>query len=200
MNKIFVALLCGVISLASLTASAQSTVRVRGTITAYDGQVLAVKSREGKDLQIQLTDKTTVAYPKAIPLSEIKSGDYVGTTAVPDASGTLVAREVHLFAESARGAGEGHFAWDSEPGSTMTNATVTKTVKAVNDRELTLEYKGGAQRVRVPEGTPVVTSVPADRTLLQPGVYIFVSASVAADGSMTATRIQATKDGVKPPI
>lgn len=200
MNRFSIALLCGVLSLASSMANAQNTLRVRGTISGFDGTVLSVKSREGENLQLQLTDSTTVSYPKAVALSEIKPGDYIGTTATPDSEGRLVAREIHLFAESARGTGEGHFSWDMEPRSTMTNANLAKKVKAANGQELTLEYKGGTQKILVPDGIPVVTAVPADRSLLQPGVYVFISARVAADGSMTAARIQASKDGIRPPM
>lgn len=200
MNRLSIAFLCGVLVLASSMASAQNTLRVRGTISDFDGTVLSVKSREGENLKLQLTESTTVSYPKAVKLSEIKPGDYIGTTATPDSEGRLVAREVHLFAETARGSGEGHFSWDMEPRSTMTNANLTKMVTAANGQELTLEYKGGTQKILVPEGVPVVTAVPGDRSLLQPGVYVFISVRVAADGSMTATRIQASKDGIKPPM
>lgn len=200
MNRLSIAFLCGVLVLASSMASAQNTLRVRGTISDFDGTVLSVKSREGENLKLQLTESTTVSYPKAVKLSEIKPGDYIGTTATPDSEGRLVAREVHLFAETARGSGEGHFSWDMEPRSTMTNANLTKMVTAANGQELTLEYKDGTQKILVPEGVPVVTAVPGDRSLLQPGVYVFISVRVAADGSMTATRIQASKDEIKPPM
>lgn len=199
MSKLSIAIFCGALSLVSAVANAQSTMRVRGTISAFDGKVLSVKSREGKDLKLQMTDGTTVSYPKAIKLSDIKPGDYIGTTATPDSEGRLVAREVHLFPEASRGVGEGHTPWDAEPGSTMTNANLAKMVKSNNGQELTLEYKGGARNVLIPEGIPVVTVVPADRSLLQPGTYVFVVVQVAADGALTAARIQAAKDGIKPP-
>jgi len=199
MNKLSISFLCAALFLVSAVANAQSTMRVRGSISAYDGKVLSVKSREGKDLKLQMTEGTTVSYPKAIKLSDIKPGDYIGTAATPDSEGRLVAREVHLFPETSRGVGEGHYPWDAEPGSTMTNASLAKMVKSNNGQELTLEYKGGARTVLIPEGIPVVTAVPADRSLLQPGTYVFVVVQVAADGSMTAARIQAAKDGVKPP-
>jgi hypothetical protein len=199
MNRLSTAIFCGALSLASALANAQDTLRVRGIISAFDGTVLSVKSREGKDLKLQVTEATTVSYPKAIKLSDIKPGDYIGTAATPDSEGRLVAREVHLFPETSRGVGEGHYPWDAEPSSTMTNANLAKMVKSNDGQELTLEYKGGARKVLIPEGIPVVTAVPADRSLLQPGTYVFAIAQVAPDGSMTATRIQAAKDGVKPP-
>jgi hypothetical protein len=51
----------------------------------------------------------------------------------------------------------------------------------------------------VPEGTPIVTTVPADASFLKPGEYVFASARVDAEGKMTVLRIQVSKDGVKPP-
>ena len=81
----------------------------------------------------------------------------------------------------------------------MTNANIAKAVKSTSGHELTLEYKGGSQTIQVPDGTPIVMTVAADRALLQPGTYIFTIAQVAADGTMTTQRIQAEKDGVKPP-
>ncbi len=196
MNKLRMALLCGALALVTAAADAQTNVRVRGTITAFDGRVLSVKSRDGKDLKLQLADNATVAAAKAITLADLKSGDYVGVTALPNTEGKLVAREVHTIARTVP---EGHGPWETEPGATMTNANIAKTVKAISGHDLTLEYKGGSQTILVPEGVPIVTTVPADRTLLAPGTYVFIAAQAAADGTLTALRIQASKDGVKPP-
>ena len=61
MNKLSIALLFGALMLASAAADAQTNVRVRGTITAFDGQVLSVQSRDGKDLKLQMAENATVA-------------------------------------------------------------------------------------------------------------------------------------------
>jgi hypothetical protein len=194
--KFFATLLAAALLFASASAGAQTNVRVRGTITAVEGDVLAVKSRDGKDLRLQLTDKTTVAAAKAISLKDLKKGDYVGSATVKGPDGTLVAREVHTIARSVR---EGHGPWDLEPGSMMTNANVATVVSVDKGHELTLEYKDGAQKILVPAGTPIVTTVPADRSFLKAGEYLFAATEVAADGKMTALRIQVSKDGVRPP-
>jgi len=81
----------------------------------------------------------------------------------------------------------------------MTNAMVSAVVQASSGRELTLKYKDGSQKILVPAGTPIVTAVPADRSLLVPGEYVYIAADVGADGKMTASRIQVSKDGVRPP-
>ena len=82
----------------------------------------------------------------------------------------------------------------------MTNARVTAVVQSTNGRELTLTYKDGAQKIIVPEGTPIVTAQPADRAL-QAGRDRVSGGEKAADGTVTPTgRIQVSKDGVEPPM
>lgn len=184
-------LLFAVLAIASLAAQAQSTLRVRGTITAFDGNVLSVKSREGKDLQLRLTDKTVVAAAKAMKLEDLKPGDYVGSTTRTGADGTLIAVEVHTLASTTP---PGHIAWDLEPGSMMTNGNVGTLVQAAGGQHLTLEYKGGPQKIFIPPGTPIVTNTPVDRSFLKPGEYVFTGAQIAPDGTMTVQRIQVSRD------
>ena len=185
---------------ASPLAEAQAAMRIRGTITGLEGNVLSVKSRDGKDLKIHLADNLGVSGTKAITLADIKPGDYVGTAATKRPDGTLVALEVHLFPAALRGVvPEGHTPWDLEPGSTMTNATLMAVVQVAGGREMTLEYKGGSQKILVPDGVPMATTVPGDRSLLVPGAYVFMVAQVAPDGKISVSRIQVSKDGVKPP-
>jgi hypothetical protein len=61
MDQIRIALLFTALALASAAADAQTPGRVRGTITAIDGNVLSVKSREGQDLKIELAPNATFA-------------------------------------------------------------------------------------------------------------------------------------------
>ena len=175
---------------------AQSNMRVRGTITSLDGDVLSVKSRDGKDLKVHITDDVGVAVAKAVKFEDIKQGDYVGSAAMKRPDGTLVALEVHYLPPQAA---PGHTAWDLEPGSMMTNANVEAMVTAPGKRELTLKYKDGMQKILVPDGVPIVRAVPGNRADLKPGEYIWAGAQAAPDGKITAPRIQVSKDGVKPP-
>ena len=199
MNRLRIALIFGALALASAGADAQQAGRVRGTITAVDGNVLSVKSREGSDLKIALAPDATFAYMKKMSFADIKPGTPLGTTAVKGPDGKLVARELHLFPADKPIPNEGHRPWDLEPGSTMTNAAVTAMVQATDGREITLSYKDGAQKVVVPDGVPIVMAVNGDRSLLVTGQYAVIAVNVGADGKMTATRIQITKDGIRPP-
>ena len=188
-------ILLGLLAIASASVHAQSTVRVRGTITAFDGSILSVKSRDGKDLKLKLADNATIVAAKAITLNDLKPGDYVGSTTRSGPDGARVAVEIHTLAPTTP---EGHTPWDLEPESMMTNANVA-SVESAGGQYVTLQYKGGSQKIMVPAGTPIVTNTPADRSYLKPGEYIFTAAQVGADGTMTVQRIQVSRDGVRPP-
>jgi hypothetical protein len=184
-----------VLAVVSFAAFAQNTTRIRGTIARLDGDALTVKTREGKEVKIQLAPDATVAVAKAASLSDIKPGTYVGSAAMKRADGTLVAKEVHTLPPQAPA---GHMPWDLEPGSTMTNANLAGVAKASGGQEITLEYKDGSQKILVPPGTPIVMFVPGDRSALKPGETIFTTARVEADGKLSTQRIQVSKDGARP--
>ena len=138
-------------------AGAQTSMRVRGTITAIDGDVMSVKARDGSDLKLQLPDNVAVTVAKTYKFEDIRRGDYVGATTVLGAEGALTALEVHYSPPTVP---EGHGPWDLQPGSMMTNANVDSIVTNTGKRELTLQYKGGSQTIRVPDSTPIVRAVP----------------------------------------
>jgi hypothetical protein len=186
--------------LAASAYAQQGSTRIRASVQSFDGRTLVVKTAIGKEIRLAVNEKTGISYPRLVKLADIKEGDFVGSAAMPGPDGKLVAREVHVFPEAQRGLGEGHREWD-EPGSTMTNGAVSKSARGVKGQELTVAYKGGTQTIVVPEGTTVVTNLPGDKSLLVPGSYVIVQATIGADGTVTAQRIQATsKDGVKPPM
>ena len=191
--------LLSVLLLVAGIASGQTQIRVRGTITAVEGNLLSVKSREGKDLRIEIAPDAVFGYMRKLSLADVKPGTPLGTSAVTGPDGKIVALELHLFPAGRPVPNEGHRPWDLEPGSTMTNGMVTAVAEAGNGHELTLSYKEGTQRVVVPAGIPIVTSQAGDRSLLVVGQYAFIAATVAADGRMTAQRLQVEKDGVRPP-
>ncbi len=186
----------------ALPALAQTTppMRVRGTISGLTGNTLSVDGRDGQKLEITLADPVTVVTVKKVALSAIAANDYVGIATRTAADGKQTALEVLVFPESARGAGEGHYAWDLEPGSMMTNGTVKGAVTASAGRELTVAYKDGSTTIDVPPTAPVVTFAPASREDLKPGAKVFCVATKSADGKLAAARVTVGKDGVVPPM
>jgi hypothetical protein len=197
MKKLFAASLALVCALA--LAQAPPTQRLRGTVKSIDGATLVVAERSGETMSLSLADNFSVNEVVPIAASAITPGSFIGTAAVPGADGTLTALEVVVFPEAARGTGEGHSAWDLQPGSTMTNATVAQLDAAPEGRKLKLRYKDGEKTVVVPESVPIVTFKPADRTLLVPGAKVIVFAQLR-DGKPTAMRALAGRNGFAPPM
>jgi hypothetical protein len=177
-------------------AQAQSQdIRVRGTVTAFDGRLISIKSREGRDLQVDLPDNANVAATKAITLDDIKPGAVLGVTTVKRPDGSIVAIDVRPIPPAAS---LGLSAYDLQPESTMTNAALEASVASAQGRELTLNYKTGTVKVLVPPGTPMSQSVPGSRADIKPGETIFLVARPGEGGKLTALRAQVSKDGVKP--
>lgn len=180
--------------LASLSAQAQ-IVRLRGTITSLDADVLSVKTREGKDVKLQLAPDAQVVTTKKVSADEFKPGSYVGVTSLKDADGHLVAKRVHALGPQVP---QMHGAWDSIPGSTMTNSNITGITKMGSGSELTLKNKDGEQKILVNAETEYYNFVPGTRADLKKGETIFTGARVEGDKFMTQ-RVAVSKDGVKPP-
>ncbi|MGH7095048.1 MAG: hypothetical protein ACREFB_16145 [Stellaceae bacterium] len=175
-------------------------VRVRGTVEKLDGQVLTIKTREGPVVNIALVPGFKVATLVKAKLSDITDGDYVASTGVKGTDGKLHAVEVRIFPAKLRGAGEGQRPWDLEPGSLMTNATVSGTAKAPDGEVLTVTSKGETSSYIVGPDCPVLTTGTGDSSLLKPGAAVFMIARKAPNGGLTSTRLYAEKDGVKPPM
>lgn len=190
--------LCSASALVFAQATAP-TVRLRGTIEKVEVGSITLKERNGEMVQLVMSDATPVSEIVPIALADIQPGSYIGTAAMPQADGSQVALEVLVFPEAARGMGEGHFPWDLQPQSTMTNATVADLVTAGDGRTLTLKYKDGEKKLLVPANVPVVTFKPGDKTLLVPGAMVLVNAQVV-DGKPTAQRILAGRNGFAPPM
>lgn len=174
-------------------------VGVRGAITAIDGDAMHVKVNSGEDVTVLLTPATQVRAVTLAKIDEIKPGSYIGSAAMPNADGSLTALEVHVFPPAMAGTGDGHRAFDLKEGSSMTNGTVGDLVVS-NGRTLTVKYKGGEQKIVVPEDVPIVNLEPGDRSLLKAGVNVVLFAAKGADGTITAQAISAGKDGVTPPM
>ena len=211
------AILAVLASLASSMALAQTpagpaspsspVVRVRATIEKIDASSITVKDRSGEVVTLVRAADMPVNEVYAIQLADIKPGSYVGTAAMPHPDGSQVALEVLVFPEAARGSNEGHYPWDLQPQSTMTNATVADLSAAPSTvpggQKMTLKYKDGEKVVIVPASAPVVTFKPASlddqKVLLGPGARVLINAQ-DKDGKPTALRMIVGRNGFAPPM
>ena len=190
----------GIVSLASLATAQTSTERIRGDVLRLDANILQVKTRAGEALTVKLADNFAVSAIVRRNLAAVVPGAFVGTATMSNPDGTLRALEVLVFPEAARGSGEGHYPWDLQPGSMMTNATVSDVVAVDAARRMTLRYKDGEKVVVVPPDAPIVSFEPGDRAMLVPGAHVILGAARQPDGTLTASRISVGKDGLVPPM
>src|SRR6185503_5814151 len=167
------------LALLAFGAAAQAPQRVRGTISAAQGDAIVVDEKT----TVKLGDRTEIVYTQPIALSELKPGDFLGVTSVKHADGKLVAYEVRRFPKPLN---PGHRPFDGRDDQTMTNATVTLLVQASSGRELTLGYEGGSQKIVVPQTASISALVPGTRAQLVRGAPV----SLTMDAAGTALRIQ----------
>jgi hypothetical protein len=183
----------------ALPATAQDTVRVRGTIERIDGPVFVVKTRDGSEVKLTVTDNPLWVVIVPGKMSDIKAGMYVGSAGTMQEDGTQKAIEVHIFPESMRGTGDGHYDWDLLPKSKMTNGNVEQAVTGVDGPLLSVKYKDGEKKLVVTPQTVVVTYEKGQREDIQPGTKIFVSAAKKQpDGTLQTPRITYGRNGEGP--
>jgi hypothetical protein len=187
-------------TLAGTAAAADQTIHLRGTITAVDHDTISLSTATGP-ATVMLAPTTRVAYVVKSDLSAIKPGMAVGSAAVAGPDGTLRAREVHIFPAGST-PNLGVTPWDSEPGSSMANATVTTIadakVDSVGGHILTLTLPTGDVHVFVGPATPVTTSTPADSSALVVGAHVIVFVVKHDDGSQTIRAVNVGQNGLTP--
>ena len=200
--------------------AAPQKVRVRGTITAINGNTIAVKSYNGHTVDLMLQPGTKFAALVRASLSDIKAGDFVGVGATGPED-HLTALEVLIFPASMRGVGEGHYGWSipaavaraDRPGTataveapivqgTMTNGTVAAGTGSASGTELTIAYDHGNKvRILVPPDAPVVRLLPARRSVVVPNAKAFVVATQSGDKSgLSAGFVAVGEHGLTPPM
>ena len=185
----------------AVPASAQETVRIRGTIERVEGPVYVIKNRDGEEVKLTVTDNPLYVAIVKSTMADIKPGMFVGSTGMTQPDGTQKAIEVHIFPESMRGTGEGHYDWDLKPNTKMTNANVEQTVAGTDGPVLTVKYKDGEKKLMVTPETAVVSYAIGSKDDLKPGTKIFVAAAKKQpDGTVQTPRITYGKDGLTPPM
>jgi hypothetical protein len=212
----------------SITAVAAPTpVRLRGTITAITANTLTLKTDGGKTEQIAIGGDTHYLKVEKSSLGMIDKNSYIGT-ATKTVGAQLIALEVVIFPNALRGTGEGHYAWDKIPdttldstaktsstmtngnvaavsgagskvSSTMTNGNVAAAKSSDGVKRLTVTYKGGEQTIIVPPTAPIVKFRPGAKADATDGSHVFVKAS-ETDGKISADVVAVGVDGVVPPM
>jgi hypothetical protein len=200
MNKTIRMALAGAIFVASCAMASAQTVRVRGTIEKTDGNVLTLKSGDGAEVKLTLTENALIVAVVKATLADVKEGTFLGSAAMPQPDGSQKALEVHIFPEQMRGTGEGHRPYAPVANSTMTNGSAAgATVAGVDGSTITVKYKDGEKKIVVPPNVPIVRYEIGGKGDLKPGAHFAVlAATKKPDGTLEAARINVGRDGVVP--
>ena len=199
MTKRFVPALALSAVLLATAALAAPPPRTRGTVQSVNGDELTLDTRGGQKIEVKMTPETRIMSATQAQFNDIKPDSFVGVTAAPEQGGKLKALEVHVFAPSLRGTGEGHYDWDLGPSTSMTNGAVG-ALAGTQGRTMTVNYKGGDKQIDVPEDTPIVAMAPADKSVIKPGAHVLVLGNKGADGAVSAGALVVGVNGVTPPM
>jgi hypothetical protein len=174
--------------------------RIRGTVEKLAGDKLTIKARDGMDMTVALTPKTRIASLVRKSLADIKPGDFLASAGVKGTDGKIHAIEVRIMPQAAAASGGRQAPWDQGPDSVMTDAIVGTVEKAAQGEVVHVKFKGGESEYSIGPDVPILAPVPGDKSLLQPGMAVFVFGPKAADGSVTAIAMYVEKNGIKPPL
>ena len=192
-------------AVSAVYAQQPQTQRLSGTIERIDGNTIFAKGRDGAAITLKLADNVVVTAVLKATVADIKPGAYIGSGAVPQADGSQKAVEVHIFAESMRGQGDGHRpGWYGTPNGTMTNGAVeptgtVSTVGAGGEPSFVVKYKEGDKRIVVPANAHIVRYEVGSKSDIKAGApFSILAAAKQPDGTFTAPRINVGKDGGAP--
>ena len=181
--------------------------RVRGTVVSVSPTTLVVHPATGSDVSVAIGPDTKYATVVKSDLGQVDKDSYIGT-ATKSVGDQLVALEVVIFPAAMRGAGDGHYDWDTinDPtmsghasASSMTNGNVDATTDKSGAKQIVVSYKGGKQTIVVPPTAPIVAFEPAEMSAVKKGATVFVNGT--EDGGKVVGRFVAIgTPGANPPM
>jgi hypothetical protein len=203
--------------------------RIRGTVSSVSADTLAVHTTSGEDVSITLGSATKYLQVEKASLGDIEKDSYIGT-ATKSVGSMLVALEVVIFPPAMKGTGDGHYAWDTLPDSTvsgggktasmMTNGNVASVAapaaapgvnsSMTNGNVAATTSKDGTKELTVAyKGGQQTIIVPptAPIVMFKPGTVSDVTKGASVfinamkdEGKITANAVAVGVNGVKPPM
>ncbi|MBT2325035.1 hypothetical protein J7E62_22125 [Variovorax paradoxus] len=182
---------------------------IRGRVTLVEGSLIAVKTGDGRTLSIGLHDSTTVIGLSKGSFAEVDFGVYVGAVAVKLEEYSPIVRdsavwlhksfELRIIDDKLRGIALGHRKWDLKPDSIISHGWVDDLeVRVLSIKWGPTDYD--ETDVEVPRDVPIHKMSLADRSLIKPGMSVFVGAQKGSDGKYVALFVIVGKDGIVPAL
>jgi hypothetical protein len=164
------------------------TTRLQGTIEQASAAAVVIHAKDGSSPELAIGPKTIIVETRPARLEDVKAGDFIASAAMRGADGKLHSSELRIFPEALRGLGEGQRPM-SAPNQTMTNASVYEVAAGPEGRVIKVKFEGGESELIVGPEVPISALVVTGPDSLKVGEKVFVLASKASDGALTALRI-----------
>ncbi|KWE48619.1 hypothetical protein WL76_00730 [Burkholderia ubonensis] len=190
-------------------AEAPEPDHIRGQIVNVDGKAIAVKTRDGRTVNLTLADDTTIISLTKASFTDVDFGTYVGAVAVRLDEYSPIVRdslswlhkgfELRIVDDALRGIALGERKWDLTPETIMAHGWVDD----MEIRVISIKWGPTEQEetdVEVGRDVPVLKMSLGDRNLLKAHANVFVGARKRADGKYMAGFIFIGKDGIVPPL
>ncbi len=197
---------------AAAAAPMQQLTPLSGTVVSVSANALVVKTSAGNQ-SIAFGPKMRFFAIDKSSLANVEQGSFIGTTVVPQPNGTYTSTEVHIFAPSLRGTGEGFSKMDSQGHHMMANSTVksveqphmmaNSTVRTVGSsaagKTITMTFPSGTKTIVIPASVPVVSIDKGSRAMLVPGAHIRAGVMNGSHG-LVAGFLLVGEHGTVPPM
>jgi hypothetical protein len=183
--------------------------RLSGTLTAVASSSITVSTAHGNQV-VRFDPHVRILSLTKSSLDQVRNGSFIGTTVVPQADGSYKSTEVHIFAESLRGMGEGFTKMNSsgsrmmanstvhEPVNMMANSTVRSTRSNAGGKTISMTFPSGKIAIHIPAAVPVSLISPASRSLLRSGARVLLICN-GAPGAFTARTVVVIAKGASLP-
>ncbi|WP_010094323.1 hypothetical protein [Burkholderia ubonensis] len=212
LGLLYRAAIASAVALALCTAAraeAPEPDHIRGQIVNVDGKAIAVKTRDGRTVNLTLADDTTIISLTKASFTDVDFGTYVGAVAVRLDEYSPIVRdslswlhkgfELRIVDDALRGIALGERKWDLTPETIMAHGWVDD----MEIRVISIKWGPTEQEetdVEVGRDVPVLKMSLGDRNLLKTHANVFVGARKRADGKYMAGFIFIGKDGIVPPL
>jgi hypothetical protein len=194
--------------------------RVHGVVKQFDGQYLTMTADSGKKVVLGLQPATRIVRSRQMSLADIKSGDFVGTTAIRSADGTLRAQAIRVFPPDSPGMVEGQYSLEASSPRVVTNAVVSAVTSGPAGGTLSLTFHGagmegdtqctgrapeggggceGTAELLIARGVPILAITTGDVSMLLPGAIVSAFATADATNLLNASSVTVEKDGKPAP-
>ena len=207
MKKFYLSFLAIAFALQTVAVAAPMprSTRLQGSVTGVGSNSITVSTKSGTQT-VAFDPKLRVLDLTKSSLAKVGNNSFIGTTVVPQPDGTYKSTEVHVFAESLRGMGEGFTKMNPTgsrmmanaavhmPVNMMANSTVHNASTNAAGKTITMDFPGKHITIHIPATVPVSYISTATRSLLRKGQSVLVICN-GAPGKLTARTIVVIEPG-----